>query len=170
MKKLFLIGLCVLSLIAKESFETNEVKVEGSVLNKLTLNVETLQAMKVVETGSSSLVCKHGGVNQTIKSYEGVRLKDILIKAQIKNEKRGDLNKLYIIARSADGYNALFSYQEIFNTKNGENIIVFYKKNGKLLGSYEGKIGLISMDDTKKTSRQVKWLESISVNRISEAK
>ena len=54
---------------------------------------------------------------------------------------------------------------EIFNTKNGDNIIVFYKKNGKLLEPHEGKIALISTDDIKNGPRHIKWLQQIIIKK-----
>ena len=72
----------------------------------------------------------------------------------------------YSINLANDGYDVIFSYNEIFNTKNGDNIIVFYKKNGKLLEPHEGKIALISTDDIKNGPRHIKWLQKIIVKKI----
>lgn len=167
MKKILFILIFALSLNASENnYETKELQVEGLVLNKLTLNVEDLQKMNSLKTGSTSIICMSGENKENVENYEGVKLKEILEKAQIEISSKRDFNKIYIIATASDNYKVLFSYQEIFNTKNGESIIVFYKKNGKLLHEDEGKIALVSMDDIKNGPRHIKWLNKIVVNKI----
>ncbi|PKN14409.1 MAG: sulfite oxidase-like oxidoreductase, partial [Deltaproteobacteria bacterium HGW-Deltaproteobacteria-24] len=99
-------------------------------------------------------------------SYEGVKLKDILAEADIVTSSKRDLNKIYIQVVASDGYAVIFSYNELFNTNNGDRVIVFYKKNNQFLEEYEGKIALISLDDNKNGPRHVKWLEKIIVKKI----
>ena len=98
-----------------------------------------------------------------IKCNDG---KTILDNAGIEISSKKDFNRIYIHVIASDGYDVIFSYNEIFNTKNGDNIIVFYKKNGKLLEPHEGKIALISTDDIKNGPRHIKWLQKIIVKKI----
>ena len=171
MYKIFLILFLSLSLFAKDNldnkkYETNEVFVDGLVLNKLTLSVDDLEKLSGVKTGETPVICMSGETKENVQSYEGVRLKTILDKAIIQIEKKSDFNKIYIQAIASDAYEVIFSYNELFNTKNGENIIVFYKKNGKPLEPSEGEIALISTDDIKTGPRHIKWLEKIIVKKI----
>lgn len=171
MYKIFLILLFTGCLFSKESldntqYETNSVMVDGLVFNKLTLFVNDLEKLSGVTTGQTSVVCMSGETKDTVESYEGVQLKTILDKAIIQMESKSDLNKIYIQIVASDGYEVIFSYNELFNTKNGENVIIFYKKDGKLLDPSEGKIALISADDIKTGPRHIKWLEKIIVKKI----
>jgi DMSO/TMAO reductase YedYZ molybdopterin-dependent catalytic subunit len=171
MYKIFLVLLITLSINAKEDlnstqYETNEVFIDGLVLNKLTLNVEDLEKLSGVKTGSMPVICMSGETKESVQSYEGVKLKTILDKANIKISNKSDFNKIYIQVVASDAYEVIFSYNELFNTKNGDNVIVFYKKNGKLLEPSEGKIGLISSDDLRTGPRHIRWLEKIIVKKI----
>lgn len=171
MKKIVLIALLTLSLFAKNDldkaqFETNEVYVEGLVSNKRVLDIEALEKLIGVKTGAMPVVCMSGETKENVQSYEGIKLKTILDNAGIEISSKKDFNKIYIHIISSDGYDVIFSYNEIFNTKNGDNIIVFYKKNGKLLEPHEGKIALISTDDIRNGPRHIKWLQKIIVKKI----
>jgi len=173
MNKIILLIFIAISLFSKEvldpkQYETHQVIVEGLVLNKLKLTVDALKTMDTVITGPTPVVCMSGETKEKVKSYEGVKLKSILNKADIVINSGKDFNKIYILAKASDGYEVIFSYNELFNTQNGENVVVFYKKDGKLLEPREGKIALISMDDIKNGARHIKWLEKIVVKKITE--
>lgn len=168
MKKILLICLFALSLIAKdENYVTKSVEVSGLVLKKLNLDVASLEKMSYIKSGATPVVCMSGEVKDNVQSYEGVLLKDIINEANVDIQSKSDFNKIYIQVFAKDGYNAIFSYNEVFNTKNGDNIIVFYKKNGEYLEDYQGKIALISIDDIKNGPRQIKWLEKIVVGKVN---
>ncbi|HJE03222.1 molybdopterin-dependent oxidoreductase [Aliarcobacter thereius] len=145
---------------------SKNLEISGLVLNKLNLDVKELEKLSYFKSGSTPVICMSGETKDNVKSYEGVLLKDLLDKAVIDINSRKDFNKIYIQAISSDGYEAIFSYNEIFNTKLGDNIIVFYKKNGKYLEDYQGKIALISIDDIRNGPRHIKWLEKIIVGKI----
>ncbi|OCL84269.1 Oxidoreductase molybdopterin binding domain protein [Arcobacter porcinus] len=145
---------------------SKNLEISGLVLNKLNLDVKELEELSYFKSGSTPVICMSGETKDNVESYEGVLLKDLLDKAVLNISSRKDLNKVYIHAISTDGYETIFSYNEIFNTKLGDNIIVFYKKNGKYLEDYQGKIALISIDDIRNGPRHIKWLEKIIVGKI----
>ncbi|MGE0050473.1 MAG: molybdopterin-dependent oxidoreductase [Arcobacter sp.] len=162
MKKLLLILLFLTSLFSKDvSYETNELKIEGLVEKKLVLNMDKLQEINDLRTGSKTIT-----LTKNDTTYEGVLLKEIIDQAKIDVKNRKDLNKVYIMAIASDNYKVLFSWNELFNSKIGDNVLIFLKKNGKLLDKNEGKLALISVEDINENPRHIKWLEKIIVNKI----
>lgn len=162
MKKLLLILLFLTSLFSKDvSYETNELKIEGLVEKKLVLNMDKLQEINDLRTGSKNIT-----LTKNDTTYEGVLLKEIIDQAKIDVKNRKDLNKVYIMAIASDNYKVLFSWNELFNSKIGDNVLIFLKKNGKLLDKNEGKLALISVEDINENPRHIKWLEKIIVNKI----
>ncbi|MCT7611059.1 molybdopterin-dependent oxidoreductase [Aliarcobacter butzleri] len=167
MKKLLFILIFAINIFANEDYKVStQVEVSGLVKNTLNLDVEELEKLSYFKSNSTPLVCMSGETKDNVESYEGVLLKDIIDKAVVDIKSKKDFNKIYIQAISKDGYETIFSYNEVFNTKLGDNIIVFYKKNGKYLENYQGKIGLISIDDIRNGPRHIKWLEKIIVGKI----
>jgi len=170
MKRVILVLVFAISLLysankEKEIVISNEVEVTGMVVNKLKLDVKELEKMSYKKSEKTPLVCMSGETKDNA-SYEGVLLRDIIDKAIIDAKSKSDYNKAYILVKSTDGYQTIFSYNEIFNTNLGDNIIVFYKRNGEYLDKHQGKIALISIDDIKNGPRHIKWLEKIIIGKI----
>lgn len=162
MKKLLLILFFITSSFSKEvSYETNELKIEGLVEKKLVLNIDKLKEINDLRTGFKTITLTK---NDTI--YEGVLLKEIIDQAKIDVKSRKDLNKVYIMAIASDNYKVLFSLNELFNSKIGDKVLIFFKKNEKLLDENEGKLALISVEDENENPRHIKWLEKIIINKI----
>lgn len=145
-------------------YVSKEVKVVGDVIMPLTLTVDSLKKMNVVELKDFKVVCQSGATTEDIKSTKGVLLKEILEKATIEQKEHKDRN-FYIVARATDDYKATFSWAEIFNSPLGEQIYVLFEQNGEPLKD-KGEMIVISAGDTRTGPRHVKWLKSIEVNRV----
>ena len=145
-------------------YVSKEIKVTGDVLTPLTLTVDSLKKMKVVEIKDFKIVCQKGLTKDSVESTKGVLLTDILEKAKIAQQEHKDRN-FYIVARASDDYKATFSWAELFNNPTGEKVFVLFEQNGKPLKE-KGEMILVSMTDTKNGPRHVKWLKSIEVTRV----
>ncbi len=149
-------------------FVTESVSVTGSVENKLTLNVAELRKFPTQQVGETPLVCQSGADKGKIENYKGVLLRAILEKAAIAAPGHNDVKKMAIIATASDGYKAVFSWNEIFNTQVGDGILVFFEKNGLPLGDNDGRIAMVSAKDSRTGPRHVKWLKEIEVRKIAD--
>ena len=145
-------------------YVSKEIKVTGDVLTPLTLTVDSLKKMKVVELKDFKIVCQKGLTKDSVESTKGVLLTDILEKAKIAKQEHKDRN-FYIVARASDDYKATFSWAELFNNPTGEKVFVLFEQNGKPLKE-KGEMILVSMTDAKNGPRHVKWLKSIEVTRV----
>ena len=145
-------------------YVSKEIKVTGDVLTPLTLTVDSLKKMKVVELKDFKIVCQKGLTKDSVESTKGVLLTDILEKAKIAQQEHKDRN-FYIVARASDDYKATFSWAELFNNPTGEKVFVLFEQNGKPLKE-KGEMILVSMTDAKTGPRNVKWLKSIEVTRV----
>jgi hypothetical protein len=71
-----------------------------------------------------------------------------------------------IVATASDGYKAVFSWAELFNTTIGDGVPIVYERDGAPLGNDEGRIALVSLKDIRPGPRHVKWLSAIEVVRV----
>jgi DMSO/TMAO reductase YedYZ molybdopterin-dependent catalytic subunit len=148
-----------------EKFVSTTVTVGGMVKNPMVLDVEALQAMPVTEFGETAMRCSGDRVKYVAEGYRGVLLRDILDAAQVDDDVRHSRNYMYVVVNATDNYPVVFSLHEIRNTPVGDEILVFYEKNGEPLGTREGQIALISAGDNSRCGRHVRWLNSIEVYR-----
>ncbi|MGQ0509379.1 MAG: molybdopterin-dependent oxidoreductase [Betaproteobacteria bacterium] len=140
----------------RESLVSSRLTVAGEVKRELVLTVEDLRdgrrARSAVEKGG----------------YIGLRLVDLLEEADIRRDARHALRRTYVVATASDGYVAVFSWGELFNTAIGQEVLVAYARDGQPLRDGEGRIALVSLADSRAGARHVKWLMRIDVRRVPE--
>jgi len=140
----------------RKSLVTTQLEVTGEVRRKLSLSVEDLRG---VAQRRGQVVA--GG-------YGGIRLTDLLEEADISRDERHALRRTYVVATASDGYHAVFSWGELFNTAVGRQVLVAFERGGTPLQDGEGRIALVSLADDKTGPRHVKWLSRIDVRRVPE--
>lgn len=145
---------------------SHALAVTGMVETPLTLKVADLRQLPPANGGEIAVTRHNGEKAETIASYRGVRLRDILDKAVLDAPGHNDVKKLAIIATATDGYAVVFSWGELYNAPAGEGVIVYYEKNGKALDDNDGEIALISAKDIRTGPRHVKWLNGIEVRKL----
>lgn len=112
-------------------------------------------------------ILSHSGeLKETIKACTGVRLKDVLEKASIVFDERRDFNKTLILARASDGFQAMWTWHEVFNGKMSDDIIIIYERDRKPLASREGSFMMLSAHDTRTVPRHVRWLKEIEIRKV----
>jgi len=151
-------GLTASLALAQErgSAVSTQVRVVGEVQRELSLDVDALR----------SLASRRTFVQE--RGYGGVRLVDVLQEAGIRQDARHALRRTYVIATASDGFKAVFSWGELFNTPIGRSVLVAYERDGTPLRDGEGRITLVSLADERPGTRHVKWLERIEVRRVPE--
>ena len=147
---------------------SHALAVTGVVETPLSLKVADLRLLPPANGGELAVTRHNGDKAETITSYKGVRLRDILDKAVLDAPGHNDVKKLAIIAKATDGYAVVFSWGELYNAPAGEGVIVYYEKNGKALDDNDGEIALISAKDIRTGPRHVKWLNGIEVRKLVE--
>lgn len=140
----------------RESLVSARLTVAGEVKRELVLTVDELRAR-----GRSRGAVEKGG-------YTGLRLVDLLEEADIRRDARHALRRTYVVATATDGFVAVFSWGELFNTAIGQGVLVSYERDGQPLRDGEGGIALVSLADARPGARHVKWLMKIDVRRVPE--
>jgi DMSO/TMAO reductase YedYZ molybdopterin-dependent catalytic subunit len=139
------------------SMVSQRLALAGEVQRELSLSVEELKAIGA-----------RRGMTE-VRGYSGVRLADLLEEADIRRDAPRALRRTYVVAVASDGYQALFSWGELFNTAVGKGVLVAIERDGLPLRDGEGRFALVSPADERPGPRHVKWLARIEVRRIPEA-
>ena len=137
------------------------LRVIGRVKEPLVLSLEELCGMETEEARDIAVNCGEGTPVGRIESCRGVLLEIVIGKAAVIREDHNDTKKMFIVASASDGYKAVFSWQEIFNTPIGGGVMVLVEKDGKSLCA--GGLALISLQDYFSGPRYVRNLETIEV-------
>ena len=136
------------------------VEVKGEVAVPAAFAVDDLRKLASHEVS----VAGEGGAK---RAYRGVLLRDLLTACKPAEKTRFDLRQNYVVARATDGYLAVFSWIELFNSAIGDQVLVAFEVDGAPLADAEGRIAMISGADTRSGPRHVRWLSSIDVRRAT---
>jgi hypothetical protein len=123
-----------------------------------------LQAQPPSSLTQRQMVTAGGGIS-TERSlvYSGVLMRDLLIAAGYGGPADRGARTGVIEATATDGYRAVFSWGEIFNTGAGEQVLVITSQDGKALDAAAGPLALRALGDLRPGSRHVRNLCALIV-------
>lgn len=154
--------------IKKQDQQTSEYRltVSGRVNPHLSLNMDALRRMDIVETDRLMIICGEGDPKGPLGACRGVLLTDIINLTEVIAPEHNDTKKTYVVASSNDGYKTVFSWQELYNTATGDGIIVILEKDGKPLYENYASADLISAMDHLTGPRWVRNIRNIDIKII----
>lgn len=135
-------------------------QIEGNVEHPTTIRLKDLKALP--QTSANIYFITGGG--PVSSKFTGVLLWDLLQKAGIKTDPKikNDILRKLIIVRATDGYAVYTTAGELAPQFGGQQVIVAYEQDGKLLGPDSGFARLVFPGD-KAGGRAISWVKSIKV-------
>jgi hypothetical protein len=124
---------------------------------------EALERMARHDLGPTQVLCYSGRAVAQVDSYAGARLIDVLDACGFSERPRSELKRCVVVALGDDGYQAIFSWNELYNSTIGEKALVLYEKNGGPLEPHLGALCLISANDARLGPRHLRGLSQIAV-------
>jgi hypothetical protein len=169
MKQLLSVCFTIITLTvsAQKNIETTDsISLEGKVKSKLSFSLKDLEAFPSKHIDSIVIYSHLMEPRKTIRNIKGVLLKDLIDKAEIDNESPKLLSEFYISCIASDNYKVVYSWNEIFNSPNGESIIVITEADGKKADQFTDRIAMLCAADKATGRRYVKGLRQIIVSRV----
>lgn len=143
--------------------KATSLRIVGRVTNPLSIPIDTLHAMDCLELGDLPMICGSGEPKGRIGACRGVLLAELINQAEVVVKEHNDTKKMFVVATSDDGYKAVFSWQEIFNSPNGDGILVVLEKDGHPLYGGCGGVDLLSAHDHLTGPRYVRQLKTVEI-------
>jgi hypothetical protein len=141
-------------------------RVVGKVKQEKEFTLSALLDMDKVVIRDLPVACGSGEPKGRIDSCVGVLLTDIINDVEVITTEHNDTKKMYVVVASVDGYRTLFSWQELYNSRVGEGVVVILEKDGKKLYEQENRVDLFSANDFLTGPRYVKQLLTISILQL----
>lgn len=138
------------------------LEVTGQVATPLMLDRKQLLALKRMDFTESRTVEQGGKSVMLSLTYQGVPLRHLLDRAGLKPDRR-EIRKAIVLLTARDGYQASFSWGELYNTQAGDGVIVVLRHGPDELLDTEGAPSLRSLQDLRPGPRHVRWLSKIEV-------
>jgi len=169
MKKLlpFCFLVITFSSSAQEKIETtDQFSIEGKVKKQPSFSIKDLNAF-TFHTINSVIIYNHlMEPRKTIKNIKGVLLKDILDKATIDISSPKLLSEFYITCIASDNYKVVFSWNELYYSAVGEQVMIITESNGQTGNQMADRIALLSASDRATGRRYIKGLQKIVIGQV----
>ena len=132
----------------------------------LTLSAADLAGLPQTErvqrrTLASSDSASQPVLEQSVR-YSGVLLRDVLARTVPADDSRA-ARTLVFEAVATDGYRAVFTWGELFNSSAGEQVLVISAQDGRPLGAEQGPLALRALADFRPGPRHVRNLCGLAV-------
>ncbi len=164
--KYLIIALLLLSFVVNAQ-ESKQFVIEGKVKVPLTITLDNLSAYKSVNLDSmivfNHLIQRKG----CIKNIKGVLLKHILDKVEIEAVSTKTLSEYYLVFTATDHYKVVYSWNEIFNSPTGNQLMVLTSYDTDPIKAEKGNIAVITPGDFATGRRFVKGLSKISILQVN---
>lgn len=122
------------------------------------LPAATLTQRQVVSSGAS-------GATERSVTFSGHLMRELLQRAGFGLPSDRGARTAMIEAVATDGYRAVFSWGELFNTAVGDQVMVIGTQDGRPLDSLAGPLALRSLADLRPGARHVRNLCAVVVHR-----
>ena len=138
------------------------LEIGGAVAKPLALNRADLQALARRDYSEQRTVTQDGKQAQAAIRYQGVPLKELLDRAGLQPDRR-EIRKAVVLLTAKDGYQASFSWGELYNSALGDGVILVLRQGETELLEADGLPALRSLQDLRSGPRHVRWLARIDV-------
>ena len=149
----------------KELKPTDSFTISGEVKNPVVIQASDLKKWSIHPIGDVIITNHLGERKSEAKALKGVLLKDVLQSIEINAENPRVLSEYYFVCKSTDGYTAVYSWNELFNTPTGNTAYLVTEREGKPLTEMNDAVLMISSGDFKTGRRHLKALTTIEIKR-----
>ena len=140
--------------------------VQGAGAESLSMEAADLAALPAARltqrhtvTSGASAASEHSTV------YAGVLLRDVLSGAGFGAAADRGARVGVVEAIATDGYRAVFSWGELFNSSAGQHVLIITSQDGRALDNAAGPLALRALDDLRPGPRHVRNLCAVVVRR-----
>lgn len=145
---------------------TPRLSLGGWVRKPMTLDVHDLVEMEWLQVNDFDVICTLDGSHGMLAPVRAVRLGDLIARAEPAFERRTDFKRVAIVAEGAEGYRALFSWAEVFNSPLGTGIVVAFDWPGQELPPHAGPCAVLARHDLATGPRYVRALHSLELHKL----
>lgn len=138
------------------------LQVVGEVHQVLSLSRQDLLALPRKDYAENRTVAQAGKEATLTIHYQGLPLRQLLDQAGLKPDRRA-IRRAVVLLTAQDGYQASFSWGELYNSALGDGVIVVMREGADELLERDGLPALRSLQDTRSGPRHVRWLRTIEV-------
>ncbi len=156
---------CFAAFGQKEIAPTDAITISGALEKEITITLADISTLPSQTIPDVAITNHLGEPRGTAKGLRGVLVRDLLANVSFNSESPKVFSEYFLTFIASDGYTAVYSWNELFNSPTGNSVFVITEKEGKKLPEMNERILIITPSDFKTGRRHIKNLKSIVVGR-----
>jgi hypothetical protein len=142
---------------------SDQVTISGDVTASVTYSAAQVNGFGKVNIGDVEFTDSKE-MKYTGKNLIGIPLRNLFRNTSFKAENHKALNRFYLVCKAPDGYEVVFSYNEIFSPTSCTSYYVVTDDDSKTITEMPESISVISCDAAHKGHKYIKGLTTIMVH------
>ncbi|MGN6639393.1 MAG: hypothetical protein ACTHJ8_10815 [Mucilaginibacter sp.] len=143
---------------------TYQFTITGDIKKESVITIDSLKSYPLKDIGDIKVTDHLGNFKHGDENLKGVLLKDILLHSQLTATPHL-YSQFYFVCTGSDGYKAVYSWNELFNTEIGDHVYIVLEKNGKKIAELPESLQMVSILDQKTGRRYLHNLDKIVVSQ-----
>jgi len=145
---------------------SKSISITGDITKPVIINFNDLKSDQKHSVDSLVIYNHKMDYKSFLKKISGVLLKDVLAKVEFKTSSPKFLSEFYVVCIGDDGYKVVFSWNEIFNSGNGDQTLIVTNLDGTDASQLKENIILVTPTDRATGRRYVKNLSKILIQQV----
>jgi len=145
---------------------TDRFSVEGKVKHPLVFTLDQASAYHTTNIDSIVIYNHLMQRKRAVHHIRGILLKDVIEKAEIDMASPKSLSEIYITCVASDNYKVVFSWNELFNTPVGKQVLIISSMDDQPAAQSKERITMLSAGDEATGRRFVKGVSKIVVEQV----
>jgi hypothetical protein len=163
---LFLISISLTAWSQKPELITNEFVVTGQIKKELKFGLTDFEKYTSKPINDVVITNHLGEPRRIAKQLSGIPVKDLLKDIELNEESPKRFSEFYFTFIASDNYKVVYSWNEIFNSPTGDNLLLITSQDGKKIKDMTERILTLTPTDFKTGRRHIKGLSKIVVSRV----
>lgn len=161
----FIAFLSYQSIAQKVTSYTDEFSIEGLVEKSVVITLDSILSKPTKYIDSVGITNQSAARRSVIKDIKAVPLKQFLDNVTVKRDLPKQLSAYYLLLEANDGYKIVVSWNEMFNSKAGEQLYIIVEADGKGIKDMTDRITLLSLADINTGRRHMRGLKKITIRK-----
>jgi hypothetical protein len=137
----------------------------GLVEKNVVINMDSILNKPTQQIDSVIITNREAQKRSAMKNIKAVPLKQFLDNVKVTVGLPKLLNAYYLILEANDGFKVVYSWNEMFHSKSGEQLYIIVESDGKNIKDMADRISLLSLSDTNTGRRLLRGLMKITIKQ-----
>ena len=144
---------------------TERVDIRGKIQKSISISGDSFKMYSQIDIGDVVITNHMGEPRGTARQLKGVRVIDVLKDVVLSEPNPKLWSTVYFVFKASDGYQVVYSWNELFNSPNGADVYFITERDGLPWNQMPERILVLTPKGIQTRRRHIKGLQTIDVHQ-----